>query len=119
MTVAEKVMEKVTKKRVMAVGVYTPESEVEEIGTNPQIMLVNEKDWVMIAPYVRQSGLMETLSLEHVDCPIVLTTEIKEKGVMQRLIRNFVTIEGVHDMDLFIYRLEQLGGIVQYPAPAI
>ncbi len=110
-------MKTATEKRILATGVYTPDAN--EALMNPQIMLVNEKDWVVIAPNLRMSGLIQTLSMEDFDCPVVLTTDIKDKGLLNRLIKNFVTIEGVHDLDLFIYRLEQIGGIVSYPTSVI
>ena len=57
----------------------------------------------------------ETLEIENVSCPIVITTNILAENTLDHLLKSFVTVEGIHDLDLFLVQLERIGGIVLYP----
>jgi len=59
--------------------------------------------------------LNESLEIEKVDCPIVITKDILAKDTYHHLLKSFVTVEGIHDLDLFLVQLERIGGIVLYP----
>lgn len=102
-------------KRMFVVG----KVEGKDTDTSPfegaQVALINEDTWCVIGSHKRWSGLIETLSLEQLTCPVVITTEIIGKNTYDRLLKSFVTIEGIHDLDRFLYSMELIGGNVVYP----
>jgi len=102
-----------SQKRLIAVGQMG--KAVKTVVFEPQIALVNDRNWAIIAPYMQRSGLIGTLSLEDINCPTVLTTGIIAKNTLDKLIRSYVSIEGVKNVRRFIHELEQIGGIVNYP----
>jgi hypothetical protein len=102
----------VIEKRMFAVG----RIEGKETDPSPfegaQVALINEDTWCVIGPNKRWSGTIDTLSLSELDCPIVITTEIAKKNILDRLIKLYVTIEGIHDLDRFLHQVELIGGVV-------
>jgi len=103
-------------KRLFAVG----RIEGKETETSPyqdaHVALINETTWSVIGSHKQWSGLLETLSLDELECPIVITTKIVSKTAFDRIMKSFVTIEGIHDLDLFLHQMEQIGGNVIYPS---
>ncbi|MGB3973410.1 MAG: hypothetical protein WBL58_04565 [Peptococcia bacterium] len=103
------------RKYTFAVGAVEGRSADVSPFTGIQVLLINAHFWYAIGPNKRWSGLNESLEIEKVDCPIVITKDILAKDTYHHLLKSFVTVEGIHDLDLFLVQLERIGGIVLYP----
>lgn len=79
-----------------------------------QIALVNEINWCIIGPYIQATGLLDTLSFENVQCPVVLTTDIP-RITKTRIFKQYVAFSGVSNIDGMISDLVEAGGVVSYP----
>lgn len=103
-------------KKVLAVG----KIEGRETETSPyagtQVALINKDTFCLIGPFKRWTGTFEHLDMSKLDCPIVITTGIDAENTFDRLLKSFVTIEGIHDLGLFLYQMERIGGNVTYPS---
>jgi hypothetical protein len=104
-----------TNKKVFAVGSIQGKATETSPFEGAQVALINEETWAVIGPNVRWSGLIEYLSLDDLSCPIVITTNVASKTAFDRIMKSFVTIEGIHDLDLFLHQMEQIDGNVVYP----
>lgn len=102
-------------KKVMAVGKLAGQAETSPY-SGAQVALVNDETFAIIGPNKRWTGMLAALDLSALDCPIVITTEIDAKNTFDRLLKSFVTIEGIHDLGLFLYQMEWIGGNVVYPS---
>jgi hypothetical protein len=93
--------------------------DAEAVNTSPfagaQVALINDKAWCVIGSHKQWSGLLENLNLDELACPIVLTKSVISITAFDRIMKSFVSIEGVHDIDLFLHQMEQIGGNVIYP----
>lgn len=103
------------ERRAIAAGFIKDRSTDTSPFKGAQVLLINEDTWWAVGPNKRWSGMIETLELENVKCPIVITTNILAKNVLERLLKSFITIEGIHDLGLFLSQLELIGGNVIYP----
>lgn len=112
---AQVMAEDLLEKRAMAVGHIVGKKTSSSPYEGAQVALINEKTWVVIGPNMRWSGWIEYLSLDDLSCPIVITTNVVSKTALDRIMKSFVTIEGIHDLDLFLYQMEQINGNVVYP----
>lgn len=85
-----------------------------------QIALVNEISWCIIGRYRQDTGLMNTLSMNNLRCPVVLTTGVP-RTAKTRIFKQYVDISGVFDVDAMIRDLVNAGGVVSYPSsnPAV
>ena len=103
-------------KKVLTVG----RIEGREAETSPysgtQVALINKDTFCLIGPNKRWTGTFEHLDMSELDCPIVITSGIDAKNTFDRLLKSFVTIEGIHDLGLFLYQMERIGGNVTYPS---
>ena len=102
-------------KHTFAVGQIVGRETEASPYAGAQVALINDKDWCVIGVNKRWSGMIEHLDIAALDCPIVITTKIDAKNTLNLMIRSFVTIEGIHDLDLFLHQLEKIGGNVIYP----
>lgn len=80
---------------------------------NPQIALKNQASWAVIGPYWRETG-MTNVQMPAVSCPIVDTCHAKSEDVT-KIVKRFVEIEGVKDVDLFITELMAIGCVMTIP----
>lgn len=104
----------VSKKRVVAVGVDLTGAAASKPDLSwAQIALINKEDWSVIGSYQRISGLLDSISLEGLTCPIVLTTGIP-KSSLGRIIANRASIAGINDVNAMVRELEEVGGVVSW-----
>ena len=96
------------RKYTFAVGAVEGRSADVSPFTGIQVLLINAHFWYAIGPNKRWSGLNESLEIEKVDCPIVITKDILAKDTYHHLLKSFVTVEGIHDLDLFLVQLERV-----------
>jgi len=110
-----KLKDKPNLKHMFAVGQIMGKETESSPFVSAQVALINDKDWCVIGVNKRWSGMIENLSLSELTCPIVITTGIIAKNTLDLMIRSYVTIEGIHDLDMFLHQMEQIGGNVIYP----
>jgi hypothetical protein len=103
-------------KKILTVGRIEGRMTETSPYAGAQVALINEETWCVIGPNKRWSGAFEHLDMSKLDCPIVITTGIDAKNTLNRLLKSFVTIEGIHDLDLFLHEMEKIGGNVTYPS---
>ena len=117
--IADPTTNKATNKRLFTAGWTRGKDTKISPFTGAQVALINEDTWSVIGPNKRITGLIGALDLNEltrtITCPIVITTRIKHRSVVERVLRAYVTIEGLRDMDGFIAKMELLGGNVVYP----
>jgi hypothetical protein len=103
------------KKKILAVGRITGQEIEPSPYTGAHVALINDETFCVIAPNKRWTGMLEHLDMSKLSCPIVITTSIDAKNTFDRLLKSFVTIEGIHDLTLFLHQMEKIGGNVVRP----
>jgi hypothetical protein len=103
------------KKYAFAIGVIGGRDTDVSPFKNAQVLLIDKNMWYAIGPNKRWAGLIESLEIQDVNCPIVFTTKNIAKNTWEHLLKSFITVEGIRDLDLFLGQLERIGGIVIYP----
>ena len=96
------------KSHVFVNGHSTP----EEITARAQIVIVDGDTWTVIAGRDKLSGYNSPRPA--VSCPVINTSGVTDEMALQRVFKQYLSLQGCNDVPGLLAAVQQIGAVVDY-----